>query len=284
MTASIARPRSRPRTSFQIEITSGSISRHTRTPSDRVTVTSDFFQKIKGIPVKARERGAAQRPEREWRGLAGNHSASGLAYSLLLHLFFSLFLSLLCRSLSITDSFVSPYEIPGFVEFPPREWHGSPSGWQGSSTMGRWGWVHSWGWRPPTRYGRLQQPCKVQRGGIGIPLPSTTVFLLSLSLFLSSLPSSLILFHRSAPPVNLPLRVSSRSLRSFSLPLFTSGVLLRALFSHPSSSFLVVVGGDNSSSASARTSGWFLCSPSARTSTHTHAHTRTRRTLARGDG
>lgn len=218
-----------------------------------VTVTSDSLQKNQRHPRKTREHSTPKREEET----AGNHSTPGLSLSL--SRFF------LCFSFSASDSFVSPYEIPGFVEFPPRGWHGSLGGWQSSSAM-TIGWVHSRGRRPPTRYGRLQQPCKVQRGGIGVPLPST-VF----SSFRSSGRPRVFSHALSAP-------------RFFSLPLFTSQAPPGSPC--PSSSFLVV-GGDNSSSASAHTSGWFLCNPPSKrapTYVHIYIYTHTRVLACAGGG
>lgn len=80
---------------FQAEITSKSIPRHTRTPSTRITVTSDSLQKNQRHPRKSRERSTPKREEET----AGNHGTLGLSLFLSFSLHFSLLLLLLHFSL-----------------------------------------------------------------------------------------------------------------------------------------------------------------------------------------
>lgn len=139
--------------------------------------------------------------------------------------------SSLCFSFSASDSFVSPYEIPGFVEFPPRGWHGSP-GWV-AGLVGNDDGVSSLA-RPEAAdevweiAATLQSTKRRHRRPPALYRPL------------------------SAPPAIPEFPLARPPLRFFSLPLFTSRAPPAS--PRPSSSFLVV-GGDNSSSASAHTSG-----------------------------
>lgn len=141
----------------------------------------------------------------------------------------------------------------------------------GGRARRRWGdggeFTREAGGRRRGRYGRLQQPCKVQRGGIGVPLLSSTALSLSFSLF-HSLPPIRSSNHPSPRVSSCVPSVSSRS--HFLHRELCSGLSFLAPPRHFSSSEVTIPHLPPLTPPADS-----FAAPSARTPTHTHTYTRT---------